>query len=287
MILAKIAEYVGQMDRNVVRTPTKTTIVVPNEALSKMHAYNRDEDYDDIEKLSAHLLESTIHAHDWPISDFLKPQKGETSNSGNKIKPKTTIMGSSPLKKDSLNSFSASSSPIKRSSSAPRIRSPQKEDYLSKSPRNKKSSSSSSSSAHYHHNNHTELDDKKTEKKKSHNNHNNHNINNNNNHSINDNIAAENNDNQLVQDHFVPAPESERVEGTEGNKEKQTRSIFLMFVLLFTLIDASSISSPRQIKKSISVEEFLNTGSSDGVVNYDSLIKNPIFQEKINEVSGL
>jgi hypothetical protein len=60
-----------------------------------------------------------------------------------------------------------------------------------------------------------------------------------------------------------------------------------MFVLLFTLIDASSISSPRQIKKSISVEEFLNTGSSDGIVNYDSLIKNPIFQEKINEVSGL
>jgi hypothetical protein len=217
MILAKIAEYVGQMDRNVVRTPTKTTIVVPNEALSKMHAYNRDEDYDDIEKLSAHLLESTIHAHDWPITDFLKPQKGETSNSGNKIKPKTTIMGSSPLEKDSINSFSASSSPTKRSSSAPRIRSPQKEDYLSRSPRTKKSSSSSSSTTNYHHSNHTELDDKKTDKKKNHN-HNHHN--NNKNQDNNDNSTTENNDNQLVQDHFIPAPESERVEGTEGNNDE-------------------------------------------------------------------
>src|SRR5690242_4364106 len=83
-MLSKLAEYVGQVDRTIVRTPTKTTIVVPNDSILKLNnqlingngtllgsptSLNNQGSIDDY---SSQLLSSVVSGADWPITDFLR-----------------------------------------------------------------------------------------------------------------------------------------------------------------------------------------------------------------------
>ena len=121
-ILSKLAEYVGHVDRSIVRTPTKTTIVVPNEAVLKLQnqhslsmAGSSHFELEEYTTNNGQSLESAMHSHDWPLTDFLKSHLHSE-----KPKPKTSVSTVGSAKKDS---------PTKRSTSAPRLRTtPKAED---------------------------------------------------------------------------------------------------------------------------------------------------------------
>jgi hypothetical protein len=131
-MVSKIAEYVSNVDRTTVRTPHKTTVVVPNEALSRLSliSSSANGDQTSVDEYSQQLLSSVMNSSspvpnlnnsDWPITDFLKHHIISEKHN----KPKTTLVTThsvngtaSTHKKETRQSLT----PTKRSNSAPRIR---------------------------------------------------------------------------------------------------------------------------------------------------------------------
>jgi hypothetical protein len=132
-MVSKIAEYVANADRTTVRTPQKTTVVVPNDALSRLSLISSPPnggDQTSVDEYSQQLLSTVMNSNspipnlnnsDWPITDFLKHHIISEKHN----KPKTTLVtthsvngAASSHKKDTRQSLT----PTKRSNSAPRIR---------------------------------------------------------------------------------------------------------------------------------------------------------------------
>ncbi len=229
-MLHKIAEYVASVDRNIVRTPQKTTIVVPNESILKLSSPNGSLAQPSVDDLSTHLMASAVNGENlsssgsWPITDFLKHHMMVEKN---KSKNSLTTTTSNIKKGDST--------PSKRSNSAPR--------YRTTTPQLKTTKETPSSALHP--DKHVTMSE-----------------------YMNSELDEKN--------HRAPEPplKKELFKENPSNHSNLPPSPPL----------ANDGLSPKpSFRRSMSVEDFLNT-NPDGTINYDSIVKNELFQEKVNKV---
>ncbi len=233
-MLHKIAEYVASVDRNIVRTPQKTTIVVPNESILKLSSPNGSLGQPSVDDLSAHLMASAVNGENlsssgsWPITDFLKHHMMVEKN---KSKNSLTTTTSSVKKGDST--------PSKRSNSAPR--------YRTTTPQLKTAKETPSSALHP--DKHVTMSE-----------------------YMNSELDEKN--------HRAPEPPLKK----ELFKENPSNHSNLHSNQPPSPPLAHEGLSPKpSFRRSMSVEDFLNT-NPDGTINYDSIVKNELFQEKVNKV---
>ena len=258
-MLQKLAEYVATVDRNIARTPQKTTIVVPNESVMKLNSPNGSNGQYSVDELSDQLMTAAVtdgaNPPGWPITDFLKQHVLADKN-----RPKPVTMAA-------LNSGNKNSNPLKRSNSTPRrlSNSTQKQQ----DPRSNSKTKTPSTQTRAIQAVKTELDDSRD--------------------GENGKGSAEETtpSKELFLDNTnemnLKSPSSD-AKLTIPMQESKLFLIYYPLVSIVNLVPLLATSPKPALLKSMSVEDFLNT-NPDGTINYDSIVRSNLFQKKVNEVS--